>query len=109
MNEEAKEEKPVKWSFVLFFRSKSFMAVIFSLAVFCLWFLGIFKKVNEIVDIVVACTFAASLVFFIFSRALETAIANMKIAAELKASAQANINTDTAKVIEAVKNIGGGK
>jgi len=30
---------------------------------------------------------------------------NAKISAELKAGAQANINTDTAKVIEAVKNI----
>jgi uncharacterized membrane protein YjjP (DUF1212 family) len=99
---EVKEEKQ-KWSWVQFFRSKSFMAVIFSLAVFCLWFLGVFKKNNEIVDIVVACTFAASLVFFIFSRSLETAIANMKIAAEFKAGAQANINADTAKVVEAVK------
>jgi hypothetical protein len=34
---------------------------------------------------------------------------NAKIYAELKAGAQANINTDTAKVIEAVKNINGGK
>jgi uncharacterized membrane protein YjjP (DUF1212 family) len=103
MSGEVKEEKPVKWSWIQFFRSKSFMAVIFSLAVFCLWFLGVFKKTNEIVDIVVACTFAASLVFFIFSRSLETAIANIKIAAELKAGAQANINADTAKVVEAVK------
>jgi hypothetical protein len=103
MSEEAKEERPVKWSWIQFFRSKSFMAVIFSLAIFCLWFLGVFKKDNEIVDIVVACTFAASLVFFIFSRSLETAIANMKIAAELKAEAQANINADTAKIIEVLK------
>jgi hypothetical protein len=38
-----------------------------------------------------------------FKKAISNAIYNMKITAELKAGAQANINTDTAKVIEAVK------
>jgi hypothetical protein len=106
MSEDLKDEKP-KWSWVYFFRSKSFWAVIFSLAIFCLWFLDMFKKTNAIVDIIVAGTFAATLVCFIFSRSLETAISNMKITAELKAEAKANVYSDTAKIIEAIKNNGG--
>jgi hypothetical protein len=63
----------------------------------------VFKKTNEIVDIIVAATLPATLLFFIFSRSLETAISNMKIAAEIKAGAQANVNADTNKIIEALK------
>jgi hypothetical protein len=102
MSDELKQDKP-KWSWVHFLKSKSFWAVIFSLAIFCLWFSDIFSKKNEIVDIIVAGTFAATLVCFIFSRSLETAIAGMKITAEIKAGTQANINADTSKIIEAVK------
>jgi hypothetical protein len=46
-------------------------------------------------------------VFFILGKSIDNAFYNAKITAEFKAGAQANINTDTAKVIEAVKNIKG--
>jgi hypothetical protein len=105
MSEEVKEEKPMKWSWVHLFRSKSFLAVLISLFVFCLWFFDVFKKTNEIVDIIVGATLPAALLCFIFSRSLETAISNMKIAAEIKAGAQANVNADTAKIVEAIKDI----
>jgi hypothetical protein len=66
---------------------------------------GLSLAANE--TIVVIIVWGVVTVFFILGKAIDNAIYNAKITAEFKAGAQANINTDTAKVIEAVKNLKG--
>ena len=98
-----------KWSWgklVKGFLSKSFIAVVIATAVFVIYFLGVFSIRNEMVDWIIATVWGSVLIIFVFSRALEHAIENMKITAEIKAGAQANINADTAKVIEAIREVG---
>jgi len=68
----------------------------------------IFKKILSIDSkerITILIIWGVVTVVFILGKAIDNAIYNAKITAEFKAGAQANINTDTAKVIEAVKNI----
>jgi hypothetical protein len=100
------EKRPVKWSWVEFFKSKCFWAMVLSVAHNYFWF-AVFSQTikNQVVDIIVAGTVAAAIVFFIFSRPLETAIANMKMSLELKKELKAN--ADAAGLINAFKN--GGK
>lgn len=101
----AEEKAKSKWSWVEFFKSKSFIAVLIATTIFVIYFLGIFKIRNEIVDWIVAVVWGAVLLIFVFSRALETAIENMKITAELKAGAQVTVNAEVAKLLEAIKTI----
>lgn len=100
-------ENKFTWSWPLFFKgfiSKSFLAVGISTAIFTLYFLGVFAIHNPTVDWIIATVWGAVLVIFVFSRALETAIENMKITAELKAGATASFNADAGKIIDAVKD-----
>jgi len=114
MSDEAKtkEDKEEKWSWVKFIKgwiNHKFLAFVVTTVIITVM---IFKKELNLASnerIVVFIIWGVVTVVFILGKAIDNAVYNAQIKAELKAEAQLNVNTDTAKVIEAVKNISGGK
>jgi len=106
------ETKQEKWCWVKFIKgwiNHKFLAFVITTVIVTIM---IFKKELALASnerIVIFIIWGVVTVVFILGRAIDNAIYNAHIAAEFKAGAQLNVNTDTAKVIEAVKNINGGK
>jgi len=94
-----------KWSWAKFFKGKcsnKFIAWIAATAVI-VWIIAArlagdhsFAGFEKTVLII----WGAVTFIFMLSGSIDTAVANMKISAELKAGAQMAVNTDTAKAIE---------
>jgi hypothetical protein len=99
------EENHPKWSWTHFFRSKGFVTVMIATAGWAVWFSGVFPVKSVVGDIIICGGWVGMLVFFIFSRAWDSFFSNIKITAELKAAAQANVNADAAKIIETLKTV----
>jgi hypothetical protein len=107
---EAKTPGRERWDWVKFIKgwiNQKFLAFILTtLMVYKLLFEDILS-LDTRERLAVIIVWGVVTVFFILGRSIDNAFYNAKISGEFKAGVQANINTDTAKVIEAVKNIKG--
>ena len=104
------KEAPVKekWCWVKFTKgwiNHKFLAfIVTTVMVYKMMFENIFNlEVMERLAVIIVWGIVS--LFFILGKSIDNAFYNMKITAELKAGAQANINADTAKIIEAVKGV----
>ena len=106
---EMKEEAGFKWSWGKFFKGKCSNKFIAFLCIFVLvtWVMasGLIEKLSMPFEIGLISLLAATTIIFMLSGSIDTAVENAKLTLELKAGMQKTISTDTARVIEAVKNL----
>jgi len=104
------EKGDEKWNWVKFIKgwiNHKFLAFVITTLIIYKIIFGVTLNLTPNERIAVIIVWGAVTLFFILGKSIDNAIYNAKITAEFKAGAQANINTDTAKVIEAVKSIKG--
>ena len=95
-----------KWNWVKFIKgwiNHKFLAFVTFTAIAAFIIFEPELKLSSNERIVIFIIWGVVTVVFILGKAIDNAVYNAHIAAEFKAGIQANINTDTKKVIEAAK------
>jgi ABC-type polysaccharide/polyol phosphate export permease len=103
-----------KWSWVEFavgFLNKKLVIFIVSTVIVFLLLFNVVEDTDPVFRWIMGGGWLLLGIIFMLSNSVEKAVENAKIILELKAGAQANLNTEMSKVIEAAKNViqGGGK
>ena len=103
-NENSKE----MWCWVTFIKgwiNHKFLAfVVTTFMVYKILFLNDILKLEVQERLAVIIVWGVVTLFFILGKSIDNAFYNAKLSAEFKAGAQANINADPAKIVDAVKS-----